>query len=227
MSVVPKKILQKMQWLEDHVEPFNLNAVAIGTTVLEAAAFQTKTEAARAALTAATAARSASKNATLTLKTALEAADIAAAGIVKQVGVRAETTHNPDVYALASLPAPAQPSPIGPLATASDFTVGLEVTGALNLTWKATQPTNATAVTYQIWRRIGHTGPFVCLGGVGAKNFQDATVPAGSAVVTYQIQATRSTSVSPWAQFVVSFGMDSAGATVATVTQGTPVNLAA
>jgi hypothetical protein len=66
------------------------------------------------------------------------------------------------------------------------------------------------------------------LAGVGAKEFTDATVPAGSSQVTYQLQAVRSTSVGGWAQYNVSFGTESGGgATIASVTEGTPAKIAA
>ena len=216
MSVVPKKQLEKLQWAIAHVEPFNTNAVAIGTTVLEAAAFETRTDAANAAMTAAVAAHTASRDATLALKVALAELDIAAAGIVKQVRAKAETTGNLGVYTLASIPEPATPTPCGELTQPGLFKAFLDETGELKLTWKCTQPVAASGVGYEVWRRIGNTGSFVCLGRSGRKEFVDATIPGGTAQVTYKIRANRSTSVSPWAQFVVNFGMES-GSMVASI----------
>ena len=108
------------------------------------------------------------------------------------------------------------------LGKPSDFTVDLEQTGALNLKWKNTNPKGATGVVYQLWRRIGSEGEFTYIGGVGDKKYTDGDVPAGSAQVQYQIQAVRSTSVGPFALFIVNFGAGSSGATTASVVEGTP-----
>jgi len=62
-------------------------------------------------------------------------------------------------------------------------------------------------------------GEFTYLGGTGMKEFTDATIPAGSAQVTYQIQATRTTAVGPWAQFNVNFGVSSGGEMTASVSE--------
>jgi hypothetical protein len=70
---------------------------------------------------------------------------------------------------------------------------------------------------YEVLRRIGAAGEFTFLGGTGMKQFTDPTIPAGSSQVTYQIQATRTTAVGPWAQFNVNFGTSSGGDTTATV----------
>jgi hypothetical protein len=222
MSVVPKKQLEKLEWCESHVAPWTTNAVAIGTTAAEVTAFETKTEAARAAMTAATAAKDAAKNATLALKNAIAALDVAAAGIVKQVRVKAETTNNPNVYVLASIPAPATPSPVGAPGTPSDFAVELFQDGSLEMAWKCVNPVNCTGVVYQIWRRVGGSGEFTYVGGVGEKKFLDTTIPAGSSFFTYKIQAVRSTAVGGWAEFNVNFGTSSAGAMTASVVQTQP-----
>ena len=227
MSVVPNKQLEKLEWCENHVDPWTTNAAAIGTTAAEVTAFGTKVDAARAAMTAAEVARDAAKNATLTLQTAIAAMDVAAAGIIKQVRAKAETTGNPNVYALASIPAPGTPSPVGPPGTPTSFTVLLAQDGALQLGWKCNNPVGCHGVLYQVYRRVGTAGDFAYVGGAGEKKFIDATVPAGASQVTYQIQAVRSTSVGPWAQFNVNFGTAAGGAVTASVAEASSPKIAA
>jgi hypothetical protein len=70
----------------------------------------------------------------------------------------------------------------------------------------AHQARGAVGTTYHVWRRIGPSGPFTCLGATGVKKFVDETLPQGLAQVTYQIQAVRSTKAGPWARFDVNFG---------------------
>lgn len=222
MSVVPKKVLEKIQWAEAHVGPFNTNAVAIGTTVPEAAAFEAKTEAARAALTAADAARDASKNATLALKNAIAAVDVAAAGIIKQVRAKAETTNNPNVYGLASIPAPATPTPGKAPGKATALEVALLGDGSLDLSWDCVNPVGAHGTIYHVYRRLATEAEFKFIGGAGAKKFVDASVPAGTPVVVYKVQGVRSTAAGPVAEFIVNFGTGAGGAVIASVTQAAP-----
>jgi hypothetical protein len=120
----------------------------------------------------------------------------------------------------------ATPTPMPPLGKPSDFAVGVEpATGALNLKWKNTNPRGASGAVYQIWRRVGATGEFAYLGGVGGKSFVDDSLPAGTSQVHYQIQAVRSTSVGPFALFTVNFGAGGSGGV--TVTESAPVRIAA
>ncbi len=122
----------------------------------------------------------------------------------------------------------ATPQPLGSLGKPSDLAVSLQETGALDLSWKCSSP-RASGMTYQVYRRIGADGAFEYLGGTGEKKFTDNTLPAGSAQVTYQIQAVRSTAVGPWAQFNVNFGVGGGSGTALTakITEGKPVKIAA
>lgn len=218
MSVVPKKLLEKIQWAEAHVTPFNSNAVAIGTTVLEASAFETKTQAARDALTGSENARNAAKDATITLDAAIAALDVSAAGIIKQVRAKAETTNNVGVFALASIPVPATPGPVGAPGTPSELKVELDGDGSLILAWKCANPVGCHGVVYQVWRSTtGGDGEFSYVGGSGSRKFVDTTVPAGAASLTYKIQAVRSTAVGMWATFNVLFGTNPSGAMIASI----------
>jgi hypothetical protein len=218
---MPPDKVGKIEFCENHTAPWTTNAVAIGTTAAAVTDLTTKTTAARAAFNAQQAAQQAAKAATNDFNLAVTAMAAAASDIIKQVRVKASTAGN-SVYSLAEIPVPATPSPIGPLGTPQSFKVTLAQTGALELSWKCTNPRGATGTVYQLYRRIGATGEFTYLGGVGEKKFMDDTVPAGSAQVQYQIQAVRSTSVGPWALFIVNFGV-SGGEMMASVSEGTPV----
>jgi hypothetical protein len=118
----------------------------------------------------------------------------------------------------------ATPTPMGPLGQARNFKVVLDpASGIVNLTWKCTNPRGATGAVYQLYRRLGSTGDFQYMGGVGEKKYTDAAVPSGTAQVQYQIQAVRSTSVGPWALCIVNFGTGNS----ATVTESKLVKIVA
>lgn len=221
MPELPDTRIGKIEYCEAHVAPWTTNAVAIGTTTTAVTDFSTKTTAARAAYAAQQAAINAAKAATNNFHIAVRSMATAAQDIIDQVRVKANTS-GLGVYSLAQVTPPATPQPMGPLGKPSDFTCELGTTGALKLKWKCTNPRGATGATYQIWRRIGSVGQFEFLVGVGAKKFTDATVPAGSTQVQYQIQAVRSTSVGEFALFIVNFGSDTA--TPPTVVEATPTS---
>lgn len=222
MSVKPRTLPEKIQWFESHVAPWNTNAVAIGTTVAEASAFQTKAEAARAALTAAVEARAASKNASLALTNAVAAADVAASGIIQQVRAKAETTNNPDVYVLASIPAPATPSVIGAPGLPTGMKATLNPDGSLKLGWDCVNPAGSQGVLYHVYRQLGATGEFTFIGGTGKKEFTDASVPSGLATIVYKVQGVRTTAIGVAGEFIIRFGTTASGAMTATVSQASP-----
>ena len=114
------------------------------------------------------------------------------------------------------------PSPMGAPGTSTNFKVKLMGDGSIELGWKCNNPVGSTGTLYQIFRRTGAVGEFEYLGGVGEKKYHDTTIPAGAAVVTYKIQAVRSTAVGDWAEFCVNFGTGAGGAMTASVSESAP-----
>jgi hypothetical protein len=114
------------------------------------------------------------------------------------------------------------PSPMGAPGTAYDMKVKLMGDGSIDMGWKCNNPTGSTGTIYQIFRRTGAAEDFEYVGGVGSKKFHDTTIAAGTAVVTYKIQAVRSTAVGDWAEFSVNFGSSASGAMIASVTESAP-----
>lgn len=113
-----------------------------------------------------------------------------------------------------------------PTGTPFEFIVGLLQNGALELRWKCSNPSGTQGTIYEVQRQIG-SGGFACVGASGVRSFTDDTLPSGSAPVTYQVTAVRSTSRGNPAQFTVNFGVGGPGLTIASVTESGPVKLAA
>ena len=140
----------------------------------------------------------------------------AVADILKSIKTKASTAGN-SVYSLANIPVPATPTPMGPPGTPYKFAAKLQTDGTLLLTWKCDNPAGSSGTIYQLYRTIDG-GAQSYIGGAGKRMFVDANVPAGSASITYAIQATRTTAVGVAADFIVKFGTDSGGtATVSVV----------
>ena len=221
MSVVPKKKIDMIEFYENHVGPWTTNAVAIGTSASAVTDLDTKTDTARAKWVARQAAQASAEAATIELNVAVEVMATAGAAIIKQVRAKAEMSGD-GVYALAQIPVPATPSPVGAPGTPSNFKVQLRQDGTLDLRWKCANPAGCDGTMYQVYRRVGSAGEFTYLGGSGEKEFTDATVPAGASAITYKIQGVRSTAVGEWGEFNVNFGTGSGGAATATISEAGP-----
>jgi hypothetical protein len=216
MGTVPQYPKLRMEWYETHVEQFAANAVAIGTTTTATTDLTTKTTAARDKYNAKLAAENAAKVATSEWHSAIVAMATAGSAIIDQIRAKAKTVGGNSIYELAGIPAPATGTPKPPPGQPTDLKVALDATGALNLSWKCANPPGASGTTYNVFRRIGAVGEFSYLGGSGVREITDESVPAGSALVMYKIQAVRSTSVGPWNTFNVFFGVDTGGAAMVT-----------
>ena len=236
MGVIPDSRLGKIQFYESHTlagGPWATNAAAIGLTPTSVTTLATLTTQARAAYNAAESARQAAKTATQNLYDkvrALHNGPGAGQDMIDTIRLWAETKNDPNVYTLAQIPPPATPGTTPPPGTPFEFTVGLLQNGALALKWKCNNPSGTQGTIYEVKRKIGSsTGAFNFVGASGVKTFTDQTLPSSSAPVTYQIIAVRSTSRGNPAQFTVNFGIGGGGAglTIASVTDGSNVKLAA
>ncbi len=98
-------------------------------------------------------------------------------------------------------------APLPPPGKPYDFRADLNGKGGVTATWKCDSPRRGEGVIYYIFRRIGPTGPFKFLFGVGRRKFTDDTIPSGTAQVTYRIHGSRSTGPGPTEEFPISFGV--------------------
>jgi hypothetical protein len=221
MPVIPSKFQERVEFFQNRIALWTENSTNIGLTAGEVTALNTKVTSAAAAMAAAQVARDDAKSATVAAHDAILALTDDGAELIRKIKAKAGASGN-SVYTLANIPVPATPSPKPPPGTPEALKVTLNGNGALNLKWKCTNPPGSVGTIYQVWRRVGTSGEFVYLGGAGTREFEDATVPAPTASVTYQIQAVRSTAVGQWAQFNVNFGVSTGGPTIASVVAQQP-----
>lgn len=232
MGIVPETRLGKIEFYEAHTlagGPWAANAANIGLTPAAVTALGTLTTQARAAFNAAEAARQAAKTATQNFYDKVRAMHSGAGAgqdMIDTIRLWAESKNDPNVYTLAQIPPPATPGTTPPPGTPLDFTVGLLQNGALELKWKCNNPSGTQGTVYEVKRKDGSGagGAFNYVGSTGVKNFTDETVVSGTASVTYQVTAIRSTQRGNPAQFTVSFGVGGGGGfAITSVTEGTGV----
>jgi len=221
MRLIPKDKHGKIQYCRSHLEQWAEHASEIGVSPERVADLAATTEAAEQALIEQLQAQAVAQAATLKLNMALAAMQKQASDIVAIVRCNARSGGS-NVYQLACIPAPANPSPVGSPGTPERFRAQLQQNGALTLDWTCKLPRSSTGTVYEISRRIDQ-GAFVRVGLSGKKRFVDQTIPPGASSITYRVQAIRSTGNGPVAEFNVNFG--TAGQPVAL--QGSTVQLAA
>jgi hypothetical protein len=206
MAIVPRQLVEKVQFFETHLVAFGEHAAAIGLTAAEVAELQAKADAARDAHRVQQVAQQEARAATLGFNIAVDALGTVGVALLQKIRAHAESTQDPNVLHLARVPAAAKRSPTAEPGTPFELTTRLGGNGSLILQWKCKNPRGSTGTVYQLSRRIGPDGPFAYLGLTGEKRFVDNTIPAGATAIEYEIRAVRSTKAGEVAIFPVRFG---------------------
>lgn len=210
MATVPESRLGRLTFYEGHIPDWTANVGAIGLEAQQVVDLNALTGAARDAYDAMVIARQASKNATLAWHNAADAMHAnpgAGADMIRDIRNFALSTDDDNVYVLAGIPAPAEPTPVGPPGMPTSFAMQLLPNGSLTLSWKCDNPAGSTGTTYEVERRIdGVETDFSLIGTAGSREFNDATIPPGTSSVSYQVTAMRSTAKGIANRVTVAFG---------------------
>ena len=210
MPVVPIRNQDLLNFCDTHTATFTLNAAAIGITPAAALLFKNAYDKARADSKAASAADDVKMAAVSTAQESIRTLRKVAGDVIAAIKAFAEAAPIPSVvYNLAMIPAPAAPGPVPAPGMPTDFTAGIEPSGAITLRWKCGNPVGGGTV-YEVQRKSG-AGRFAVVGVVGTRTFTDTSLPAGSVGVMYKITAIRSTIRGVANIFVVNFGAGGGG----------------
>ncbi|HEX2836561.1 MAG TPA: fibronectin type III domain-containing protein [Phycisphaerales bacterium] len=211
-----------LQWCQAHVNTFITQAANIGLTEDQANAFS-------AAVTAANTSNNAANLAKLNAESANannseKFADLrrSASEMVRSIRTFAENEDNPNVYVLANVPPPVDPSTAPPPAKPTELAVELNSSsGAVMLSWKASNPVGTQGTSYIVRRRTSPTAEFQFVGVTGLKKFTDNTFFAGPDSVQYTVQGQRADSAGPVSDiFTINFGRVGGGLTIQSVNAG-------
>lgn len=232
MSILPQAKLDQIQFCESHVPVWTANAAAIGLTSAQVTALGALTTTARTSYTSAINSRQAAKGATTTYTNNTRTMRNAAADLIAVIKAYAESKNDPNVYGLAQIPPPANPTPATPPGQPFNFAVAVEPTGALTISWESENSAASTGGFFTVQRRLGAGGggTYMTIGGtpgVGGggrrTSFTDDTLPAGTPTVSYIVTPRRGTTVgTPGEAINVTFGVGG-GAQV----QGATLSMAA
>ncbi len=189
-----------LNWVIAHSDAWSQDPEAIGLTPQRAAQYAALLESTRAARLAQGQAMDAAAAATLNLNTQTAALERMTAAMVASIRAHASAEVDPiPVLAKARLE-PVRPDR-GPAellpAKPGMVSARLLTTGALELSWKCTQPRGTDGAVYTLHRQLPGQCDFVQLAATGRKRFTDQTIPAGTARVSYYVQARRGDAVGP------------------------------
>lgn len=214
MGIVPDSKQGKVTFFRSKIAPWTSAATAIGTTPEAVTALDALVTTAEEKLAAQTSAEGAYRAAVEEAKQAIEAMATAGAGIISAIRTKGRTDSG--VWALAQIPAPATPSPVGSPGTPYKLKVELNPNGSVGMTFKCDNPRGCDGVIYQVYRKLQPGDAYQYVGGTGSRKFVDTSVPAGVPSVMYAIQGTRSTAIGTEAEFVVNFGVGAGGTAIVT-----------
>lgn len=196
----------------------------IGLSPLQLQETSDATDAAEAAYAAAIAARDASKAATEAKDNAMAALQAVIGGDIDTIDAFAKATKDPNVWVLAQIPSPKDPSsreaPPAPIFGEVVQTGAGFIRGTFTVV-------SGGGAQYQLQRRdttLGNiTGPWTVVGVLADKTFEDQGVPVGLSQVEYRVSAQLSTgAVSPWSN-AVSFSFGTQGSPETQITAGSIV----
>lgn len=211
MSVIPNGRSEAIDWFTNRLAAWQADPTGIGLTEALVNELASATASASSARTAAEQANDAKLAASQTYRNQTDAMREIGVGLVQKIRGFAKATGDESVYATALLPDPATPEPTPAPGTPYDFDITLLQDGSVELAFRCDNPGNVAGVTYDVWRQDEPQGSFNYLLTAGERRFTDDTVPAGTAVATYRVQARRSTQAGGPALFAVRFGVGGNG----------------
>lgn len=202
-NVLPNSREQTIQWFADRIDTWAAKAASIGLTVPQITALATMLAAAEGSQSTAIAARIASKDATVNFHTDTDTLKSYGADLIKVIKAFAESTGDPSVYAAASVPPPAPPTPAGAPVQPTELTATLLPGGSLRLGWKGTVSQSAY---FSIFRKAEGEAVFTLLDSTDEKFFDDDAIPVGANSLVYYIEARRDEFRVDSNHFLISFG---------------------
>jgi hypothetical protein len=212
MSTYPRDKAAFLTWCEAHVQIWQSNAANIGLTSAQATAFKNLVNAQRTLATAQQEAKDAALAATLLANEGDSETRQLTSDLVRSIRAFAINSDNPNVYALAQIPAPSTGQPIAPPGQPTDFKVELNSDGSVTLKWKAKHPEGSTNVIYFVQRKLITEDAFRLVGASGERSYQDDSLPIGIDCATYIITSQRgNVQGQPSRQLTVTFGSGGPG----------------
>ena len=124
-----------------------------------------------------------------------------AASVIATVRAKAEISEDPAaVYALANIAPRQAATPAGPPPQPLRVVCSLGTDGVNTVTWRGSPSNTAFTVQRQLTLADGTVTGYRPFGGAAVRPLRDATIPAGTLVASYRVQALRNGKPSAWSE---------------------------
>jgi hypothetical protein len=188
MAVLPSSRAEMIAWFNERAPTWATDPTGIGLTAANVAELVGKINLAENSLSDAATTRTSALDATVVFHNDSDDLRGFGADLIKLIKAYAESTNDPNVYAAASVPPPAPPTPAGPPDMPTNLTAELLNPFGLGLSWKGSV---SQGTFFGIWRRLDAETEFTLVKTTKNKTFADTTFPAGTNTVDYYIAAIR------------------------------------
>jgi hypothetical protein len=200
---MPSDRKKALEWVEQHVDPWTENQVAINLSIEQVAAITLLSETAREKLIAAGAARQAAKDATREWHESADQMMSFTSDLIVQLKGFARGEGGQVVYTLAGINPRSNPGEAPPPEVPTGAASTVTNDGDVELRWKGKGP---GGTRYHVLRKLPTENKLVFLGDTSEKTFTDTTVPSGASPVVYQIVAVHTDKRVPGEPIYVRMG---------------------
>jgi hypothetical protein len=188
MSVLPAKRSELIQFFTQRLSPWQADPTAIGLSIEAVTTLAGMTASASSLYQAALVARQDSKDATSEYYESTDELRTFGAALIAAIKAFAETSGDPGVYALASIPEPADPSPSAPPAVPTNIELSMRTSGSVDISWEGSV---AGGTFYQVQRSLTDGVSWVTITSVPARETLDSGVPNGTPRAYYRIRGVK------------------------------------
>lgn len=217
MPRVPTTIEGFLTFLDTHANLWDTNHAALGLSIGQTSAYKTLAGTAELNYINQVNQHELAKSATNKQQGTTASARAMTADLIRSISAYAQQQADPNaVYQLAQIDPPQPSAPAEPPGQPANFKAALIPGGSIKISWKAPNPSGLSGTVWVIRRQIAGETAYAPIGFTGSRSFTDATIPAGSAQVSYMINGQRGDSIGfPSDPFVLQFGVDGGGLTIA------------
>jgi hypothetical protein len=198
--VLPTKLFDTITWFEQRLPQWTSNGAVLKLSNSDLTALSQKVSQARTAWEQAEAARIQSRDMTLAYHNAVESLRQLGSAYIAGIKAEAEKTKNPNIYVLASIPPPSQPTPAGTPNPPTTVDGQLDNLGYVRLKWNGSKRHNTF---FSVWRSLQGEDAYTQIAVTGTKDFLDTAIPGGTVSASYIVRAHRGALVSDGSEPVI------------------------
>ncbi|MFI4917531.1 MAG: hypothetical protein ACIAS6_13620 [Phycisphaerales bacterium JB060] len=188
MTVLPPTRSELIQFFIQRLPAWEADPASIGLTEEAVASLGQVAASASSLHRDALTARQKSKDATARYHAGADELRVIGAALVAMIKAFAQASGDPGVYALASIPEPADPSPSAAPVAPANIALSMRTSGEVDLSWEGTV---AQGTFYEIQRSLDDGPTWATIASVPAREAVDDGVPSGTPRAYYRIRAVK------------------------------------